>query len=55
MMDPYGEMGDSSKNCRIHREHATTAPAHYSNLHPDVVEFTDEWASRITLEEKSFL
>lgn len=39
-------------NCRIHRVCATTSPAHYSNLNPGVVEFTDERAPRVTLEKK---
>lgn len=27
-------------------------PAHYSNLNPGAVEFTDKWAPRVTLEKR---
>ena len=52
MMNPFWEKGDSGKNCWIHRVCTTLPPAHYSNLHPGAVEFTDKWAPRITLEKR---
>lgn len=50
--DPFREIGDLGINGRIRRVCTTTAPAHYSNLQPDVLEFTDEWAPRVTLEKR---
>lgn len=52
VMDPFGEIGDAGIDRRVHRVHAPTAPAHYANLQPGVVEFTDEWTPRVALEEK---